>query len=102
MHRKVLALVVALGSAGSLLADDKITFDDHIKPIFREHCLSCHNQNEKKSDLALDTYGATMAGGSSGEVLVAGDWKVRACTPWRLTSSNHTWRPIKTRWPMPS
>ncbi len=43
-------------------ADDKITFDDHIKPIFREHCLSCHNQNQKKSDLALDTYGATLAG----------------------------------------
>lgn len=54
-------------------ADSKITFDDHIKPIFREHCVSCHNQSEKKADLALDTFGATMTGGSSGEVLVAGE-----------------------------
>lgn len=58
-----------------LRADEpaKITFDDHIKPIFREYCSSCHNNNAKKSGLSLETYQATMAGGSSGEVLVAGD-----------------------------
>lgn len=54
-------------------AQPKITFDEHIVPIFREHCLSCHNQNEAKSDLALDTYARTMAGGAGGEVVVAGD-----------------------------
>ncbi len=63
----------SLGLALSAQAEDKITFDDHIKPIFREHCLSCHNQNEKKSDLALDTYAATMAGGSGGEIVVPSD-----------------------------
>jgi WD40 repeat protein/predicted nucleic acid-binding Zn-ribbon protein len=51
----------------------KITFDDHIKPIFREYCSSCHNNNAKKSGLSLETYQATMAGGSSGEVVTAGD-----------------------------
>jgi hypothetical protein len=51
----------------------KITYDDHIKPIFREHCASCHNNNAKKGGLSLESYQATMAGGSSGEVLVAGD-----------------------------
>lgn len=51
----------------------KITYDDHIKPIFREHCSSCHNNNAKKGGLSLETYQATMAGGSSGEVLAAGD-----------------------------
>jgi mono/diheme cytochrome c family protein len=51
----------------------KITYDDHIKPIFREHCSSCHNNNAKKGGLSLESYQATMAGGSSGEVLVAGD-----------------------------
>ena len=73
MQLKAWSLILAWSAAGWLAAEDKITFDDHIKPIFREHCASCHNQNEKKSDLALDTYGSTMAGGSSGEVLVAGD-----------------------------
>ena len=51
----------------------KVTYDDHVKPIFREHCLSCHNQEQKKGGLALDTYGAAMSGGSSGEVILAGD-----------------------------
>ena len=51
----------------------KITYDDHIKTIFREHCTSCHNANDKKSGLALDSYQATLAGGSGGEALVAGD-----------------------------
>lgn len=54
-------------------AKPKITFEEHIQPIFREHCLSCHNQNEAKSDLALDTYARTMQGGAGGEVVVAGD-----------------------------
>jgi predicted nucleic acid-binding Zn-ribbon protein len=51
----------------------KITYEDHIKPIFREHCASCHNNNAKKGGLSLENYQSTMAGGSSGEVLIAGD-----------------------------
>src|SRR5688500_7751154 len=51
----------------------KVTYDDHVKPIFREHCLSCHNQEQEKGGLALDSYGAMMTGGASGEVVLAGD-----------------------------
>jgi hypothetical protein len=51
----------------------KISYAEHIQPIFREHCLICHNQNEAKSGLALDNYAAVMEGGSSGEVVFAGD-----------------------------
>ncbi len=57
----------------------KVTFDEHIKPIFREHCTSCHNANDKKSGLALDNYASTMAGGSGGESLVVAISKVRDC-----------------------
>ena len=57
------------------IAEDekKITFEEHIKPIFREHCASCHSQSDKQSDLALDTYAAALAGGSSGEVIAEGN-----------------------------
>ena len=48
----------------------KVTYDDHVKPIFREHCLSCHNQEQKKGGLALDNYAATMAGGAVAIALV--------------------------------
>lgn len=54
-------------------AEKKITFDEHIKPIFREHCTACHSESDKSSDLALDTYGNTLAGGSSGDVIAEGD-----------------------------
>jgi hypothetical protein len=62
----------------------KVTFDEHIKPIFREHCTSCHNANEKKSGLSLDNFASTMEGGSGGESLVAGD--LDSSRLWALTA----------------
>lgn len=70
------ALLTACGFATLAHAEEaapKITYDDHIRPIFREHCLTCHNSNQKKGDLALDSYGTSMAGGGSGAVVVIGD-----------------------------
>lgn len=49
--------------------EEKITFEQHILPIFREKCGSCHNGNDKKGDLVLDNYGLAMQGGASGEVI---------------------------------
>lgn len=72
MNRKFLMVVwgCALAAAPAFAEDEaKITFDEHIKPIFREHCATCHSQTEKESDLALDSYAATLAGGSSGQVV---------------------------------
>ena len=54
-------------------AEPKITYDEHVRPIFREHCFSCHAQDRTKGGLVLDTYAKTMEGGSSGEVVLAGD-----------------------------
>jgi hypothetical protein len=48
---------------------EKITFEQHILPLFREKCGSCHNANDKKGDLVLDNYGAALRGGGSGEVI---------------------------------
>jgi len=66
-------LALAATWAGAADEAEKITYADHVQAIFRESCLICHNQNEKKSGLALDTYAAAMEGGSSGEVIFAGD-----------------------------
>ena len=51
----------------------KITYDEHVRPIFLEHCFSCHNQETKKSDLSLAAYGSLMTGGASGEIIAPGD-----------------------------
>src|SRR5687767_6908845 len=51
----------------------RITYDDHVRPVLREHCFSCHSAEKQESGLALDTYQKVMAGGSSGEVVTPGD-----------------------------
>lgn len=65
-------------------AAEKITYDDHVRPIFRQHCFSCHNQNQAKSDLALDSFTALTQGGASGAVIEAGD--PNASRLWKLVA----------------
>ena len=55
------------------IAQEKVTFDDHIFPIFEAKCLNCHNPDKKKGDLDLSTYLGTLAGSSGGKVALAGD-----------------------------
>lgn len=52
---------------------EKITFDDHIQPLLRQRCSSCHSPNKKSGDLDVTTYTALMQGGASGAVIEAGD-----------------------------
>ena len=48
-------------------------FMDHVLPIFREHCLQCHNANDAEAGLAIDSFGALMEGGGSGDAVASGD-----------------------------
>ncbi|MFN0198488.1 MAG: c-type cytochrome domain-containing protein [Planctomycetaceae bacterium] len=70
-----LAAFALLSSA--VLAEDKpaekVTYDDHVKAIFRDKCASCHNTDKKTGGLDLTSYTATMQGGSSGVVIEPGD-----------------------------
>jgi hypothetical protein len=76
-----LALLVALPAAAAEKTEpeegekkvEKVTFEEHVKPIFREHCLTCHNQSDAKGGLTLDTYAGLMTGGGSGEIVYEGD-----------------------------
>ncbi len=74
-------LVLALSSVASLSAQEqkpadgakKLNYAEHVQSIFREHCYTCHNTEQAKGGLALDSYAATMKGGSGGEIVFAGD-----------------------------
>ena len=59
--------------AGRTLAADKITYDDHILPLFQQSCLNCHNPDKAKGGLDLSTYSGTMKGGSGGKIAEVGD-----------------------------
>ena len=61
-----------LGSVPLSAETETVTFEEHIKPIFRQHCLKCHGEDEQKADLNLQTYATAMKGGSGGAALVAG------------------------------
>jgi WD40 repeat protein len=60
-------------TATARAADQPPTFEEHVLPVFREKCCSCHNADKKKGGLDLTSWGQTMAGGSSGEVIAPGD-----------------------------
>jgi mono/diheme cytochrome c family protein len=53
-------------------ADGPVDYGRDIKPIFRQHCVSCHGAKETKSRLRLDTAGGAIRGGSSGPAIVPG------------------------------
>ncbi len=71
------AFLIILGSSSWQAATAqeeavKVTFDDHVKPIFRQHCVSCHDPGSKLGGLDLSTYTGVMQGGSSGAVIEPG------------------------------
>ncbi|NNE92352.1 MAG: hypothetical protein HKN23_11950 [Verrucomicrobiales bacterium] len=47
-------------------------FIDDVLPIFKEHCLSCHNPDKKKADLDLSTTQTVQIGSSGGEIVKPG------------------------------
>ena len=54
-------------------AEKPPTYEDHVLPVFREKCCSCHNADRKAGGLDLTSYQQMMAGGNSGDVVAGGD-----------------------------
>jgi mono/diheme cytochrome c family protein len=71
----VFTLYSCLISGGllSATAAEKVTYDDHVRPIFADRCLTCHNPDKAKGGLDLTTYSTMMEGGSSGEIVNSGE-----------------------------
>jgi WD40 repeat protein len=94
LFRRSALLVVLASVASAVRAEDappveKITYTDHVLPLLRQRCGSCHNANDKKGGLVVDNYAAIMTGGSSGAVLEGGD--LSASYLWNLV--NHDSEP---------
>lgn len=65
--------IVSLCGARAVKADDKVTYDEHIAPLLKQRCGSCHNPTAKKGDFDVTTYLNLMKGGGSGESVSPGD-----------------------------
>ena len=66
-------LAVTAGLLTAAHAQEKITFNDHVLPIFRNACLNCHNPDKKKAGLDLSTYQGTIQGSETGKVVQSGN-----------------------------
>ncbi len=75
IHSAFLIMLLYGATTYAQLAEgaEKITYDDHLRPILADRCLSCHNPDKAKGGLDLSTYSSLMQGGSSGEIVNAGD-----------------------------
>jgi hypothetical protein len=71
--RAVLVLLIAKVSPAPAAAPAKATYEDHLKPLFRERCFSCHGPDRKSSGLRLNSFASVMMGGSSGQAVKPGD-----------------------------
>src|SRR3954462_6386350 len=79
-HLAALLLIPLL--CGTARADDKkptaapapkITYADHILPLLRQKCGTCHNPDKKSGGLNLMNFTALMEGGGSGKSVEPGD-----------------------------
>ncbi|MCO8125288.1 hypothetical protein NHH03_26355 [Stieleria sp. TO1_6] len=70
-------------------APTKVTYEEHVKPILRQHCFNCHHQGDKKGGLALDTFGSLIEGGGSGEI-VFDDGDAESSRLWQLVNHDDT------------
>jgi hypothetical protein len=73
--RKLASFTALLAAAVAARAQvpDKVNYNDHVLPIFRNACLNCHNPDKKKAGLDLSTFQTALQGSENGKVLKSGD-----------------------------
>src|SRR5258706_9571604 len=81
--------VFSLLLAVSALADDKVTFNEHIRPILADNCFACHGSDasHREAKLRLDNAAGATAERANG---------FRAITPGDLENSE-LWHRINSK-----
>lgn len=69
----------------SATADETVSFEKDIAPVFVDQCLVCHNTRTSKGRFSLETFTALMKGGESGPAVAPGD--PDASNLWLLVDS---------------
>ena len=75
MRYNVIAVaVLLLANPSTIIADEQLTFEKDIRPIFKAYCLDCHGAtDELKGGLDLRLRRFAEKGGESGAAIVPGD-----------------------------
>lgn len=69
LFRFISLALIAIAARASAAPD----YDREVRPIFREHCVSCHGQLKQKGGLRLDAAALILKGGKHGAAIVAGN-----------------------------
>lgn len=93
-HRtSILAFVVtACWTVVAVGDDDQIDFARDIAPMLSRNCVACHNAKKAEGGLNLESHEALMAGGDSGETIVAGKLEDSYVLS-RVTGEEEPWMP---------
>ncbi len=74
LSRRLLVLAAtALAAVATAQEVEKLTYDDHVRPVLENKCFSCHNPDKKKGGLDLTSYAALLSGGGGGAVVDPGN-----------------------------
>lgn len=57
----------------SAAAAGPVDFRSDVAPILEQHCLTCHNERDRRGGLSLESAAALRRGGASGPVIATGD-----------------------------
>ena len=68
-HRPTIALLTFLVGGASAAASTAVDYARDIRPLFRNHCQSCHGPVKQKGGLRLDSGAAIHSGGKHGSVI---------------------------------
>ncbi len=67
----ILVVVLLLHSTAPIQAAEPVSFRNDIAPIFRDHCLACHDPKNAEGGYRVDSYDELVKPGESGEVVLA-------------------------------
>src|SRR5262245_31193326 len=68
----IAGLALLLGVSVRAQDAPPVDFVRDIRPILRDHCLSCHSAAKRKGQLRLDARSAALKGGLTGKSIVPG------------------------------
>lgn len=94
------AFAICLPHGLALAAADRIDFERDIRPVLKEHCVTCHGQLKQKSDLRVDAGVLIARGGKHGAAIVAGN-SGESLLMHRLLASDSDERMPKDAAPLP-
>ena len=71
--KKLILNILFLASAALPARGEDVDFHRDVAPILREYCAGCHNDDELKGELSLETWKLLMKGGEDGPSIKPGD-----------------------------